>query len=264
MKTTEQPKITIITVCYNAQHSIQQTIESVTQQTYKNIEYIIVDGRSTDETLSIINEHSTQIAKIISEEDKGIYEAMNKGLKYSSGVIIYFLNADDRLYSHSTIEKVIKQFHKNPLSEIICGKVEYENIPPEYLYNFKKRKFNFPKKLYALITTNPQQRIFVRKSVYDKIGEFNTTYKICADYDWLLRSYSKKINRLYYDQHFAYYDTQGRSYQTKEKMILEKIKVIRKNSSLPEFIFYLVYASVRKIFHIFLENCIANLKNRKK
>src|ERR1700733_2398323 len=99
-------KITIITVCYNACHCIEKTIKSVINQTYPNIEYIIIDGASTDGTLEVINKYKNHVQKLISEKDNGIYDAMNKGVRHCSGEIIYFLNADDRLYSPDTVKDV--------------------------------------------------------------------------------------------------------------------------------------------------------------
>ena len=104
-----QPKITIITICYNAEACIERTILSVINQTYPNIEYIIIDGNSTDNTLQIVEKYKDKITKIISEPDKGIYDAMNKGLRITTGDWVNFMNAGDSFYSNDVLGKVFCQ-----------------------------------------------------------------------------------------------------------------------------------------------------------
>src|SRR3989338_780018 len=108
-------KVTIITVCKNAQDTIEETIKSVASQDYKDIEYLIIDGKSTDETLKIINKYKNKIDNIISEPDKGIYYAMNKGIKRSTGDLVYFLNSGDLFFDKNTVLNVVKLFDKNKI-----------------------------------------------------------------------------------------------------------------------------------------------------
>ena len=106
-------KVSIITVCFNSQETIKETIESVINQTYKNIEYIVIDGKSNDGTCSIINQFNTSISKFVSEKDNGIYVALNKGIRMSTGDIVGFLHADDVFDNKTVIEKVVKSFDIN-------------------------------------------------------------------------------------------------------------------------------------------------------
>ena len=120
---SENIKISIITVCFNAQNVIEACIQSVLSQTYLNIEYVIVDGQSTDGTLSIVHKYKDRITKIISEKDTGIYDATNKGIQASNGDVVYFLNSDDRLYDDEVIENIIEQFKEDKSLDIVYGKV---------------------------------------------------------------------------------------------------------------------------------------------
>lgn len=106
-------KVSIITVCYNSEEYIEEAVKSVLFQTYQNIEYIIIDGKSTDGKLNIINKYKDRISKIMSEKDEGIYDAMNKGAQVATGDIIYFLNSDDRLIDKDVIMDAAKKFEEN-------------------------------------------------------------------------------------------------------------------------------------------------------
>ena len=118
-------KVSIITVCFNSQETIKETIESVISQTYKNIEYIVIDGKSNDGTCSIINQFNTSISKFVSEKDNGIYDALNKGIRMSTGDIVGFLHADDVFDNKTVIEKVVKSFDIN--IDILYGDINYVN-----------------------------------------------------------------------------------------------------------------------------------------
>lgn len=186
-------KVTVITVCYNADKFIDRAINSVLNQSYNNIEYIIIDGKSNDETVSIINKCLDEISYFISEPDDGIYDAMNKGIKASTGDIIFFLNSDDYFYDTTVVEKIVNEFLKYPNIKIIYGDlirnekskqycVSGSNVTKDFLYHY----------------SIGHQAIFSRKDVFEITGLFNTSYQICADYDWLLNAIIKnKIEILY-------------------------------------------------------------------
>lgn len=178
------PLVSIITVVYNGETFIEQTIQSVLAQTYSNIEYIIIDGASTDGTLAIIKKYETKIAKLVSEKDSGIYNAMNKGLALATGKIIAILNADD-YYFADTIEQVVNQFNStNP-------DVVYGNLTKLRTLNGQ----DFFKEIQPDITlmekTMPifHPATFVKKRVYDVVGGFNEVYKLSSDYDFIYRVY---------------------------------------------------------------------------
>ncbi len=178
------PLVSIITVVYNGETFIEQTIQSVLAQTYSNIEYIIIDGASTDGTLVIIKKYETKVAKLVSEKDSGIYNAMNKGLALATGEIIAILNADDYYYP-DTIEQVVNQFNStNPdvvygdLTKLrtLNGQDFFKEIQPDITLMEKTMPIFHP-------------ATFVKKRVYDVAGGFNEVYKLSSDYDFIYRVY---------------------------------------------------------------------------
>ncbi len=179
--------LTIITVCYNSSQYIRSSIESVLSQSYIDIEYIIIDGASTDGTLAIINEYADRIAHIISEPDKGIYDAMNKGIALATGDVIGILNSDD-FYPHSeVISNVVKVFERNPDIDMVLGNVEFVN--PDNLQQVVRQysSFNFsPWKLrFGFMPAHPAA--FIKKSAYDLVGKYKLGYIIAADFDMFVR-----------------------------------------------------------------------------
>lgn len=179
-------KVSIITVCLNSEKTIERTIKSVINQTYLNIEYIIIDGKSTDGTLDIIAKYKDKISILVSEKDKGIYNAMNKGITLATGDVIYFLQSDDYLFNDRVIEKVMDEFIKYPEMQIIYG---------DLIVMMKNRNFVAS---YNRITNYSlyrrgisQQAIFAKRAVFAKTGLFDERYIICADYDWFLKCFVK-------------------------------------------------------------------------
>lgn len=183
-------KVSIITVCKNVQDTIEETIRSVLSQTYKNIEYIIIDGESTDETLSIIDKYRNKIDYLVSEQDSTMYEAMNKGIKAATGDVLFFLNADDIFYDKLVIENVVDAFSKTN-ADILYGNISTftENTGEESL-----KVYSNLDKLYFLEGCICQQAVFYRAEAFKKIGLFDQSFKITGDYEWLLRALIK--NRL--------------------------------------------------------------------
>lgn len=180
-------KISVITVCYNSVATIRDTIESVLEQDYSNIEYIIVDGGSSDDTLNIIRKYKNSIDVMISEPDRGIYDAMNKGIQSSSGDIICFLNSDDFYENPNVISDVVDQFKSNPDSSLIFGDVVFvepfnaEKIVRYYnSVNFKAWKLRFG-------WMPPHPASFFKRSAYERVGKFSLDYKISADYELFVR-----------------------------------------------------------------------------
>lgn len=180
-------KISIITVVYNGGKTLSDSIKSVTEQCDVSLEYIIIDGASTDDTPEIIKTHRNQIDILVSEPDGGIYDAMNKGLKIATGDIIGFLNADDIYYARDVLHKVVNIFETNPSVEIVYGDliyVEAQNTM-KTVRNWKSKTY-YPGFFYdGLVPPHPS--FFVRKSVYEKSGIFNTSFKFAADYEIMFR-----------------------------------------------------------------------------
>jgi glycosyltransferase involved in cell wall biosynthesis len=177
--------VTIITACYNSALTIEKTINSIISQNYSEIEYIIIDGLSTDKTSQIISKYKSQISRIISEPDKGIYDALNKGLKVSSGDIIGFVHSDDILANNSVISDIVSMFKVNEF-DIIWGDLIIENISSKKIKRFYSGG-RIGRKSFNIGVMPPHPATFIRTTVYKKFGSFNTLYKISSDYDLLFR-----------------------------------------------------------------------------
>ncbi|MCF6240859.1 MAG: glycosyltransferase [Bacteroidales bacterium] len=190
-------KISIITATYNNEKTIEQTIQSVLNQNYQDIEYIIVDGDSTDDTLKIIQKYKNQISKIISEADKGMYDALNKGIMNASGYIIGFLHADDFYPTDNILEKVEHTF-KVYGTQSVYGDLDYvaAEQPEKIIRKWISGKFNYDELKKGWMPPHPT--FFVLRELYWKYGFFNLDYKIAADYDLMLRFLGKhKISTAY-------------------------------------------------------------------
>lgn len=190
-------KISIITATYNSQDTIADAINSVASQTYKHIEHIIIDGKSTDNTLEIINENSGRISKIISEPDTGIYDALNKGIQNATGDVIAFLHADDIYADNTIIEKAANLFHEKQTGSIY-GDLLYvsKEDTNKIIRNWKAGEYSFSKLKKGWMPPHPT--FFVKKEIYKQYGLFNTDFKIAADYDIILRFLGKhKISTAY-------------------------------------------------------------------
>ena len=208
-------KVSIITVCRNAEKSIEATLKSVAMQTYSEIEYIIIDGKSSDKTLGVIDRYKENISKIISEPDKGIYDAMNKGIALAKGDVIIFLNANDTFFALDVLSKAIELFNKTG-SDIIYGDAMMTGKHKNGGHIVKYDRIN---KWFLLRDTICHQAIFVKKKLYDDIGKFNLKFKIAADYEWLLRALIKyKANSAYLNIAVCNYSLDGISNDPKNRL----------------------------------------------
>lgn len=182
-------KISIITVCYNSQSFISAAIESVISQDYYDLEYIIIDGGSTDDTISIIQSYGNKIDHFVSEPDMGIYDAMNKGLTLATGKFIGFLNSDDFYPTTSIISDVVDSFQKNLDVDMVFGNVAFVHpkntrrlIRLYSSFHFKTWKMRF-----GFMPAHPAT--FVRRATYEKVGFYTLGYKIAADFEWFVRAF---------------------------------------------------------------------------
>ncbi len=178
-------KISIITVTYNSDKYLEQTILSVLNQTYKNVEYILIDGASEDNTIDIIKRYASKINIFISEKDNGIYDAMNKGLSVATGDIIGFLNSDDIYFDDNVLNRVVNAFSDE--LDCIYGNIAYvkknnTNIITSF-YNSKYFKTNYFQ--FGFMPAHPS--FYAKRTLYNKVGFFKLGYKISADFDYLLR-----------------------------------------------------------------------------
>jgi len=183
-------KISIITVCLNSAEIIEDTIMSALSQDYNNIEYIIVDGGSSDGTLDIMNRYRNNISNLISEPDNGIYDAMNKGVKLATGEILGFLNSGDIYASETVIGQIVKSIQTNN-TDCCYGNLEYvaENNPDKTVRRWKSQPYQSG--LFKKGWHPPHPTFFAKKTVFDKYGDFDLSYDIGADYELMLRFLEK-------------------------------------------------------------------------
>lgn len=217
-------KVTIITVCLNSAKTIEQTIQSVINQTYKNIEYIIVDGKSIDKTIRIIKKYKRSIACWISEPDEGLYDAMNKGIKLATGDIIGIINSDD-WYELDAVEKVVGYFEKESC-EMTYGDLTF-------VYSDQRKERASAKNVclddmkYGNVLWHPT--VFVKRSLYILYGAYRLAYKIYSDYDFLLRMYYKGYRALYVPYNIAFFRVNGLHSNMPRRMILEEKRIAIEN-----------------------------------
>lgn len=199
-------KITIATVTYNAEKEVEKTILSVAEQTYKNIEYIIVDGMSTDSTTSIVESYSTVVSKYISEKDEGIYDAMNKALIMAEGDYLIFMGAGDVFCNSNVISDVVSKIKH--MSCIYYGDVVFVPINKRHCGEFSMLKW--------CETNVCHQSIFYPKDVY-KTHEYNLKYKVYADYAYNLGLLGEGYKFDYLNSTISFFDVNGFSSRTRDK-----------------------------------------------
>jgi glycosyltransferase involved in cell wall biosynthesis len=181
-------KISIITVCCNSAETLEKTILSVDNQTYDDIEYIIVDGNSKDNTLGIIRKHQDKISKWLSEADQGLYDAMNKGISMATGDLVGILNSDDTFNSNFVIEEVAK-FHKHNSIEASVGDI-IQHKKNGKIVRLYSSKYWSPEKL-KIGYMPPHPSIFFKRELFCKYGKYNLGFKIGADYELITRFFLK-------------------------------------------------------------------------
>jgi glycosyltransferase len=189
-------KISIITATYNSAATVRDTLTCIASQQYPNIEHIIVDGVSKDNTLAIVSDFS-HIAKTISEKDKGIYDAMNKGVQLATGEVIGILNSDDFYTNTEVLTKVAAAFN-DPAVEAVYGDLQYVKADNTNVVTRTWKSGMFRKKNLYYGWMPPHPTFFVRRHVYEKCGLFNTTLRSAADYELMLRVLLKHNTRVEY------------------------------------------------------------------
>lgn len=223
-------KITIATVCYNAEKSIEESVISVVNQTYRNLEYIIVDGGSSDSTLDILNRYKDRISLIVSESDNGIYDAMNKALSLSSGDFLLFLGSDDHLLSFDVVGKIVAQI--NDLSSVYYGNVFRNSRNDIYKGHFGKFKLSLENICH--------QSMFYPREIYKKY-KYNLDYKVYADYYYNLTIYPK-VKFVYLPLTISYYNYDGFSSKSKDEAFSNIVdSYIRKQNGLLAWLLRKIY-----------------------
>lgn len=213
-------KVSIITTCKNSETTIEGTIKSVLNQDYPGIEYIIIDGGSTDYTLEIINKYQNKISKVISEADEGLYHAINKGISLATGELVGNLNSDDFYFSSTTISEVVKKLHEKS-ADAVYGDLHYvdRNDTQKVIRNWEAGEYT--EGLFLKGWMPPHPAFFVKREVYTKHGLFNTDLKSAADYELMLRFIHKhKITVAYVPKVLVKMRVGGKS----NKTLLNRIK----------------------------------------
>lgn len=183
------PRFTIITVTYNAGKVLDDTIQSVISQTYHHIEYIIIDGASKDNTLQVIDRYRNHIQKVISEPDHGLYDAMNKGIKWATGDYICFLNAGDSFHEDDTLLRMVHSMHGNELPDILYGETAIVDSNGHFLH---MRRLSAPEKLtwrsfrQGMLVCH--QAFFVKRTLLEP---YDLQYRFSSDFDWCIRMMKK-------------------------------------------------------------------------
>ena len=185
------PKFSLITVTYNAGNVLEDTIQSVVSQTYRHVEYILVDGGSKDNTLDIADRYREHISKIVSEPDKGLYDAMNKGIRLATGDYFCFLNAGDKLHENDTLQKVVQTLRTQELPDVIYGETAIVDGEGKFLH---MRRLSSPEHLnwqsfkQGMLVCH--QAFFAHKDLF-RTTAYDMKYRFSADFDWCIRILKK-------------------------------------------------------------------------
>jgi len=191
-----QPKVSIITICYNSEKTIETAIKSVLNQSYPNVEYIIIDGGSSDGTKEIIKKFDSHITNWISERDAGIYDAFNKGIGLASGDVIGIVNSDDFLEPNA-IAQVAEAFQRNIDADVVYGKVRIIDETNSIQYVLGQGGDLYARRYLMMPVPHPST--FITKRSYEQLGNYKTEFPIASDYELILRFMSKQLKFLFID-----------------------------------------------------------------
>lgn len=246
-------KISIITVCYNSEKHIKTAIESVINQTYNNIEYILVDGASKDKTVDIVKSYGDKITKFVSEPDKGIYDAMNKGFQMATGDYLAVINSDDFYMSNDAIESVVNELNKKQTDSLFADLiyVEENNTDKQVRY-WKSNEFvkgSFKKGWHPAHPT-----FFVKNEIYKKYGYFDLSFKLAADFELMLRFLEKhQISSCYLPKPIIKMRLGGATNKNFKNIYNQNIECYRAFivNQLPVSILYPLYRLLPKLIQFF-------------
>ena len=241
-----KPTLSIITIVYNNVRDIERTMLSVLNQSYENIEYIVVDGASTDGTLEIIQRYQDRLSKVLSEKDAGIYDAMNKGLALASGDYVLYMNSGDELYAPDTVETV---FATAPNADIYYGETEMFN---EAWQSIGKRRHSVPEKFtwksFRFGMTISHQAIYIRRSLTEP---YDRKYQLSADIDWILTAAKKAKTSVKVSGYVAKYLVGGMSKKRHRQSLKERFAIFTKHYGLlPNLFNHLVIAAKLSFYYL--------------
>ncbi len=242
------PKFSIITVTYNAGNVLENTIQSIITQTYKNVEYIIIDGGSKDNTLDIAHRYSKHISMLVSEPDKGLYDAMNKGLKLATGDYVCFLNAGDCLHEDETLFLIVRSINKNFLPDIIYGETQIVDIEGHFLH---MRRLSTPEYLNWKSFQNGMlvchQAFLTRREVAIK-NMYNLKYRFSADFDWCIRV--MKDSTTFHNTHITIIDylNEGMTTQNHKASLKERFNIMSNHYGICSTILHHIWFVLRMLY----------------
>ena len=203
-------KLSIITVCYDAAEHIETALSSVQEQLYPNIEHVVIDGGSTDGTLKLLEHHRGELAHLVSEPDKGLYDAMNKGIEAATGGVLFFLNADDRFVDPQVVSDMMSALEGSPDIAMVYGDILQDR--PEGMRDWQQLSEFTPRSLAR--RTISHQSLFARRAVFEEIGGFSLDFRIVSDFHWLMRLVHSKLRTLHVDRDVCIIGVQGLSNTT--------------------------------------------------
>jgi len=220
-------KFSIITVVYNNEDSVEEAIKSVLSQIYKDIEFIVVDGKSSDGTLKIIERYKDKIDKFISEKDKSNYDAYNKGLKLATGDVIGFLNSDDLFENDNIISDIANQFNVHKDIDMVYGNIKYvKKDNPNHTVR-KWKSLSYYDNYFENGNVPPHPGLFIKSFVYNESGNFDLNFDLVADHDFMFRIFKiKKYNSLFVDKYFVKMRLGGRTNQSWKNIYLQNIEIL--------------------------------------
>lgn len=243
------PKFSVITVCYNAQATIEDTIQSVIAQTYHHVEYIIVDGASKDRTLSIINRYRDRIATVVSEPDKGLYDAMNKGLRLATGDYVCFLNAGDSFHEDDTLQQMVHTLRElTELPDVLYGETELVDAEGHFV---RMRRLQAPEHLtwhsfrHGMLVCH--QAFFAKRTLAEP---YDLSYRFSADFDWCIRIMKK--SKVLHNTHLTLIDylEEGMTTRNHKASLHERFRIMAKHygwlSTVAHHAWFVVRAVVKK------------------
>lgn len=221
------PKFSVITVCYNAEATIEDTIQSVISQTYHHVEYIIVDGASKDRTMDIVNRYREHIAIVVSEPDKGLYDAMNKGIGLATGDYLCFLNAGDSFHEDDTLQQMVHSIHTPQLPDVLYGETELVDHEGHFL---RMRRLSAPEvltwKSFRQGMLVCHQAFFPRR---DLVMPYDLRYRFSADFDWCIKIMKK--SKVLHNTHLTLIDylAEGMTTRNHKASLKERFSIMTRH-----------------------------------
>ena len=221
------PKFSVITVCYNAEATIEDTIQSVISQTYHHVEYIIVDGASKDRTMDIVNRYREHSASVVSERDKGLYDAMNKGIGLATGDYLCFLNAGDSFHEDDTLQQMVHSIHTPQLPDVLYGETELVDHEGHFL---RMRRLSAPEvltwKSFRQGMLVCHQAFFPRR---DLVMPYDLRYRFSADFDWCIKIMKK--SKVLHNTHLTLIDylAEGMTTRNHKASLKERFRIMTRH-----------------------------------